>query len=148
MPVRVRIHSSFVSTLFSRSKLVTTRGGTYPATPVIFAAMRLPIQLLQDGINSERLYAITYAHDKVNSADYYPLRYDFEAVSDLRGLSQHRRHRAIFELAQFNRVPYRLVFQIPRQPIKHFDFGPYTRGFACALAGNQDLQRTELLALL
>ncbi len=28
---------------FSRSKFVTTRGGTYPATPVIFAAMRLPI---------------------------------------------------------------------------------------------------------
>jgi hypothetical protein len=26
---------------------VTTRGGTYPATPVIFAAMRRPIQFPQ-----------------------------------------------------------------------------------------------------
>src|ERR1700735_3579150 len=68
MPVRVRIHSSFVSTLFSRAKLVTTRGGTYPATPVIFAAMRLPIRVLHDGINSQRLYAITYARDKVSRA--------------------------------------------------------------------------------
>src|SRR5712692_9917504 len=46
MPVRVRIHSSLVSTIFSRSALVITFGGTYPATPVIFAAMRWDITLL------------------------------------------------------------------------------------------------------
>src|ERR1700726_700502 len=46
MPVRVRIHSSLVSTIFSRSALVITRGGTYPATPVIFAARRRDIVLL------------------------------------------------------------------------------------------------------
>jgi hypothetical protein len=32
-----------VSTSFSKSALVITRGGTYPLTPVIFAAMRLDI---------------------------------------------------------------------------------------------------------
>jgi hypothetical protein len=65
--VRVLIHSSFVSTIFSRSKFVTTRGGTYPATAVIFAAMRLPIHLLQDANNSPRLYAIACMRDKQNT---------------------------------------------------------------------------------
>src|SRR6516162_9466687 len=46
MPVRVRIHSSLVSTIFSRSALVMTRGGRNPATPVIFAAMRCDMTLL------------------------------------------------------------------------------------------------------
>ena len=40
MPVRVRIHSSFVSSNFDKSSFVMTRGGTKPATPEIFAAMR------------------------------------------------------------------------------------------------------------
>jgi hypothetical protein len=53
--------------------LVTTRGGTYPATPVIFAAMRLPIHLLQYRINSSRLYAISRTHDKQN-ANYFIVR--------------------------------------------------------------------------
>src|SRR5271170_1414287 len=69
MPVRVRIHSSFVSTSFSRSKLVTTRGGRYPATPVIFAAIRLPIQVsVVAGIVSTRLYAIGRGGDKRKTA--------------------------------------------------------------------------------
>src|SRR5216684_6146155 len=46
IPVRVRIHSSLVSTIFSKSALVITLGGTYPATPVIFAAIRWDIGLL------------------------------------------------------------------------------------------------------
>src|ERR1700720_1629499 len=43
MPVRSLIHASSVSTSFSKSALVITRGGTYPLTPVIFAARRLGI---------------------------------------------------------------------------------------------------------
>src|SRR5271168_671091 len=43
IPVRVRIHSSLVSTSFSRSRFVITRGGAYPATPVIFAGILLPV---------------------------------------------------------------------------------------------------------
>src|ERR1700722_5989179 len=43
MPVRSRIHASLVSTSFSNSALDITRGGTYPVTPVIFAAIRLDI---------------------------------------------------------------------------------------------------------
>ena len=43
MPVRSRIQASSVSTSFSKSALDITRGGTYPLTPVIFAAMRLDI---------------------------------------------------------------------------------------------------------
>ena len=39
MPVRVRIHSSVVSTIFSRSKLVSLSSGKCPATQVIAAAM-------------------------------------------------------------------------------------------------------------
>src|SRR5262249_30572771 len=42
MPVRSRIHSSLVSTIFSRSRFESTRGGTQAATPVILAAMRFP----------------------------------------------------------------------------------------------------------
>ena len=37
MPVRVRIHSSLVSTIFSRSKLVSLSSGTHPLTAVIAA---------------------------------------------------------------------------------------------------------------
>ena len=37
MPVRVLIHSSFVSTVFARSSLVRTLSGTQPPTPVITA---------------------------------------------------------------------------------------------------------------
>ena len=44
----VRIHSSLVSTIFSRSALVRTFGGTYPAMPVIFAAMRWDMKLLRE----------------------------------------------------------------------------------------------------
>jgi hypothetical protein len=46
MPVRVRIHSSLVSTIFSKSALLITFGGTWPLTPVIFAAMQWDISLL------------------------------------------------------------------------------------------------------
>jgi len=35
MPVRLRIHSSVVSTIFSRSKLVITLSGRYEPVPVI-----------------------------------------------------------------------------------------------------------------
>src|SRR6202167_28149 len=146
------MHSSFVSTFFSRSKLVTTRGGTYPATPVIFAAMRLPIQFLQDGINSPRLYAINRMRDKQNTLPSIfrkgALSYNFEAVGDLGGLSQHRCHRAVFELAQLDCVPYRFRFQVSCQPINHLDFCPYRWRLARTLSGNGDLERRQLLALL
>src|SRR5712664_4376386 len=35
MPVRVKIHSSVVSTIFSRSALVSTRSGTYEPVPTM-----------------------------------------------------------------------------------------------------------------
>ena len=41
MPVRVRIHSSVVSTTFSRSALVTTREGTWVPSAVIAARLWL-----------------------------------------------------------------------------------------------------------
>ncbi len=41
MPVRVRIHSSVVSTIFSRSALVTTREGTWVPSAVIAARLWL-----------------------------------------------------------------------------------------------------------
>ncbi len=44
-PVRVRIHSSLVSTIFSRSKLVSLSSGTYPPTAVIAAVILLLILL-------------------------------------------------------------------------------------------------------
>ena len=39
MPVRVRIHSSVVSTIFSRSKLVSLSSGKYPETHVMAAGI-------------------------------------------------------------------------------------------------------------
>src|SRR5215472_11592652 len=42
MPVRVRIHSSLVSTIFSKSAFVSTRGGTYVPRAVILARARWP----------------------------------------------------------------------------------------------------------
>src|SRR6266436_2719030 len=54
MPVRVTIHSSLVSTIFSRSALVITLGGTYPATPVIFAARRWDMTLLANYFPNEK----------------------------------------------------------------------------------------------
>ena len=39
IPVRERIHSSLVSTIFSRSALVNTSSGKYPATAVMAARM-------------------------------------------------------------------------------------------------------------
>src|SRR5258707_10346270 len=61
MPVRVRIHSSLVSTIFSRSALVITLGGRKPATPVIFAAMRCDISPLAgfaSGTKEKEVYAM------------------------------------------------------------------------------------------
>src|ERR1700739_4187352 len=61
MPVRVRIHSSLVSTIFSRSWLVITLGGRNPATPVIFAAMRCYITTLgglASGTKEKEVYAM------------------------------------------------------------------------------------------
>src|SRR5260370_9274490 len=54
MPVRVRIHSSLVSTIFSKSALVITLGGTWPLTPVILAAMRWDISLLANFYGKQR----------------------------------------------------------------------------------------------
>src|ERR1700739_4962464 len=61
MPVRVRIASSLVSTIFSRSALVITLGGRNPATPVIFAAMRCditPLAGLASGTKEKAVYAM------------------------------------------------------------------------------------------
>src|ERR1700751_1761639 len=61
MPVRVRIHSSLVSTILSRSSLVITLGGRNPATPVIFAAMRCditPLAGLASGTKEKEVYAM------------------------------------------------------------------------------------------
>ena len=44
MPVRVRIHSSEVSTIFSRSALVSLSSGKYPATHVIAAAICIEVK--------------------------------------------------------------------------------------------------------
>src|ERR1700691_4849118 len=81
MPVRARIHSSFVSTIFWRSLFVTILVGTYPATAVIFAAILRPICVsnFQANIagrhcgqsywrqNSPRLYANEDSSDKQNT---------------------------------------------------------------------------------
>ena len=42
IPVRSVIHASFVSTIFSRSRLVNTFGGAYIPSPTIFDANASP----------------------------------------------------------------------------------------------------------
>ena len=39
MPVRLRIHSSFVSTIFDRSSFVTICSGTYEPVPIILVVI-------------------------------------------------------------------------------------------------------------
>ncbi len=46
IPVRDTIHSSFVSTIFSKSAFVSTVSGVYPAIPVIAALRNFMIILL------------------------------------------------------------------------------------------------------
>src|SRR4029077_12400082 len=145
MPVRGRIHSSFVSTIFSMSRLVTTRGGTYPATPVIFAAMRLPIthsilsRIVRDCMQSRgRVTSKT-----VRAAPHRLLRgwrHDFVAVGDLRGLPEHRRHGTILVLAQLDRVTHCFFFQRSRKAVHDFNPCPNLGRLLRALARDAHLE--------
>src|SRR2546430_3971329 len=112
MPVRARIHSSLVATIFSRSALVITLGGTQPATPVIFAARRWDMMLLANGNldKDDEFYAIAFRGTR-RSPDFFRTpggnsgwRKNFIAPGKRRGLLEHGRHRAVLVLAELDGV--------------------------------------------
>src|SRR5580704_3885951 len=105
MPTRSMIHWLVVSTIFSRSAFVKTRGGTYPATPVIFAATRRDMMLLG---KFEPLVPNVDSMRSASAETSGRLRswcgQNFVTPRNLRRFLQHGRHGAVFIFGQFDRV--------------------------------------------
>src|SRR5271169_4620185 len=146
MPTRSMIHSFVVSTIFSRSVLVSTRGGTYPATPVIFAAMRRDMMLLgKCEPLTPNLDSMRSASGETSETPLSGRRQDFVAPRHLCRFLKHGRHRAILFLGQLNRVFDRAFLHSAAQAKEHFQFHPHSRGLRRALARADHFERLEFL---
>ena len=73
--------------------------------------------------------------------------HNLETIGDWRGLAEHRRHRAVFLLAQLNRVPHRSFIERAPQLVDNFELGPNPRRLLGSLPRYLHLQGLKFLPL-
>src|SRR5260370_29658783 len=149
------IHSSLVATILSRSALVSPFGGTYPAMPVIFAAIRCDITLLEfpKGSTATLAYAlaelsgISEINCRLPSIDLRLTPQNLIAPTHFCRLLQHCRNRAIFLLAKLDLVLHRALIQCTAQSIDDLQLRPNCRGLGGSLPRTDHFQRFHFLPL-
>src|SRR5215469_2723970 len=151
MPTRSIIQSFVVSTIFSKSALLSTRGGTYPATPVIFALTQSAMILLEEFRPRNQTKIVCDALCQRQAPAVHQgsgsWRLDFVLPGDLGGFVEHGGNRAVFVPGQLQRALHGDFVQRAAQLEHHIDFRPHARRVRGTLSGAFHHQGFELLTL-